>query len=133
MSFWTHVNGAIRVDSTPLTNEEVKNLFKTCTFYGTEKEWLECNVPRGSEGSIEISIWFNPCEKDNRRMVITMFGDLRGYEEHQHEDFLEWLNKLIDDNTLWVRDGVLTLNEKVYRYDDDLEKFIFICKEIDIC
>ena len=79
---------------------------------------------------IEISIWFNPCEKDNRRMVITLFGDLRGYEESQHDDFISWLNKIIEDNTLWVRDGIITLNEKVYRYDDELENFVLICRRL---
>lgn len=118
MSYWTHVNGAIRVDSTPLTNDEVKNLFKTCTFWGTTEEREACNVPRGSEGSLQVSVWVNPVKRDNRRFVITIFGDLRGFEESQHHEIIEWINAIITDNEMSVRDGVLTLNEKTYRYNE---------------
>ena len=118
MSYWTHVNGSIRVDSTPLKTKDVKGLFKTCKFNSPLEDWEACNVPRGSEGSIQVLLHFNPDRYEACRITMTIYGDLRGFEESQHHEIIEWINGIIKDNDMSVRDGVLTLNEKTYRYNE---------------
>lgn len=118
MSYWTHVNGAIRVDSTPLKNKEIKALFKTCKYDSPVEDWKACNVPRGSEGSLQVLLHFNHDKYEACKITMTIYGDLRGFEESQHHEIIEWINAIITDNEMSVRDGVLTLNEKTYRYNE---------------
>ncbi len=118
MSYWTNVNGSIRVDSTPLKEKEIKALFKTCKYDSPVEEWENCNVPRGSEGSIQVLVHFNHDRYEACRITMTIYGDLRGFDESQHHEIIEWINRIINDNDMSVRDGVLTLNEKTYRYNE---------------
>lgn len=118
MSYWTHVNGAIRVDSVPLKNKEIKALFKTCKFGSPAEDWEVCNVPRGSEGSLQVLLHFNHDKYEACKIAMTIYGDLRGFDESQHHEIIEWINAIITDNEMSVRDGVLTLNEKTYRYNE---------------
>lgn len=118
MSYWTHVNGSIRVDSVQLKNKEIKALFKTCKFDSPFEEWEDCNVPRGSEGSLQVLLHFNSSKYEACRVTMTIYGDLRGFEESRHHEIIEWINGIIKDNDMSVRDGVLTLNNKTYRYNE---------------
>ena len=118
MSYWTHVNGVIRVDSAPLKNKEIKALFKTCKYDSPVEDWKACNVPRGSEGSLQVLLHFNHDRYEACKITMTIYGDLRGFEESQHHEIIEWINAIITDNEMSVRDGVLTLNEKTYRYNE---------------
>lgn len=118
MSYWTYVNGSIRVDSVPLKNKEIRALFKTCKFGGSVEEWESCNVPRGSEGSLQVLLHFNSSKYEACRVTMTIYGDLRGFEESRHHEIIEWINGIIKDNDMSVRDGVLTLNDKTYRHKE---------------
>lgn len=118
MSYWTHVNGSIRVDSVQLKNKEIKALFKTCKFDSPFEEWEDCNVPRGSEGSLQVLLHFNSSKYEACRVIMTIYGDLRGFDESRHHEIIEWINGIIKDNDMFVRDGVLTLNGKTYRYNE---------------
>ena len=130
MSYWTHVNSSIRIDNPYFvedkefknTDELIRNLFKTVDFNGTKKQWEECNVPCGSEGSLQASIWINKNKNHCGRYAVNLFGDLRDFEELQHKDIVDWINNLIIDNSLSIRDGVMTINEKVYRYNELLDE-----------
>ena len=118
MSYWTHVNGSIQVDSVPLKNEEIKALFKTCKFDSPVEKWEVCNVPRGSEGSLQVLLHFNSGKYETCRVIMTIYGDLRGFEESQHYEILDWIHAVIKSNNMSVRDGVLTINNKTYRYNE---------------
>lgn len=119
MSFWTHVNGSLRVDS--LTGD-MRNLFRTVGFWGKDEEWEACNVPCGSEGSLDISIWYNPQPNDASRYTINFFGDLRGFEEDEQPEIIEWLDNLIKDNNMIIRGGIVTINKKTYRYFEHIDE-----------
>ena len=116
MSYWTHVNGSIRVDDTPLTDKQIKALFRTCSFKSPAADWEACNVPRGKEGSLHVDLNFNYDKYEACRVTMTISGDLRGFEESQHHNIIDWINAIINDNDMCIRDGVLTVNEKTYRY-----------------
>ncbi len=132
MSYWTHVNCIMRVDEvygyTP-DGAILRDLFKTCTYDSSEKEFAECNVPCGSEGSLQVSIWISPSEYGVDRYTVSIFGDLRDYEETRHQEIVEWLNHMIQDKELMIRDGVMTVNEKAYRYEWITNEFVLIKEE----
>ena len=133
MSYWTHVNCIIRVDEVYGYKADagmLRDLFKTCIYDSSEKEFAECNVPCGSEGSLQVSIWTNPSEYGVDRYTVSIFGDLRDYEETRHQEIVEWLNHMIQDKELMIRDGVLTINGKTYRYEYQTNIFELVYKEI---
>ena len=132
MSYWTHVNCIMRVDEVfgyRFDDGRLRDLFKTCTYNSSEKEFAECNVPCGSEGSLQVSIWINPSEYGVDRYTVSIFGDLRDYEESRHQEIVEWLNHMIQDKELMIRDGVMTVNEKAYRYEWTTNEFVLIKEE----
>lgn len=115
MSFWTHVNGSVRVD-----NFVDRALFKTCSFDGTVEEQDACNVPEGSECSLDVQVW-NSIERYRLMSTINFFGDLRNY--YNYQDIVDWITGVINDHKWFVRDGVITCNESVYIYMADVKKF----------
>lgn len=83
MSRWTHINGSIRVDwmrgvLPPLPFDEI---FKTCDYDDDEAKWKECNVPKGSEGSVRVICLENPNENDLAAYTVVIYGDLRDFGE----------------------------------------------------
>ena len=118
MSYWTHVNGSIMVEDTPLTDKQIKSLFRTCSFKSPDADWEACNVPRGSEGSLQVDLNFNNDVYEACRVTMTISGALRDFYESQHNEIIDWINAIINDNDMCIRDGVLTVNEKTYRYHE---------------
>lgn len=84
MSVWTHVTGAIRLDGLPnvhdkFTIEKIREVLgNTCTFDSLYGEAKACNVPCGSEGSIQYHI--HEYGTGLPWVVVTIWGDLRDYE-----------------------------------------------------
>jgi len=123
MSFWTHVNGSLRVDNPYIECDKrfkkcthhMDTIFHTAHFGGGHDQWAACNVPCGSEGSLDVVVWHNPHKYHEDQSVVSFFGDLRGYEESQHKDIVKWIDGVIKKNHWSIRDGVMTINEKVYR------------------
>lgn len=80
MSVWTHICGVIRFDGikglTP-----APELGNTCGFEDDEAAWDDCNVPCGSEGSLQYSVWDNPDDSCMAMSTVSFFGDLRSYED----------------------------------------------------
>ena len=93
MSIWTHVLGSIRFDGIPgLTPEPDCGI--PCTFEDDEKQWDKCNIPCGSEGSLIISIWDNSFESSLASNTISIFGDLRSFDDEQQIiDYFERITK----------------------------------------
>lgn len=129
MSLWTHVNGALRIDNINYTLEpvsvrkykkELKSLFKTVSFKGLPYEWAACNVPCGTEGSLNVSIWV---ANDGEMATINFFGDLRGFTDT--DGVIEWIDNIIIDNSLSVRDGIMHMNEEVYVYKEKRDNETF--------
>lgn len=106
MSIWTHIVGVIRFDSIQCIEENNFNCGNTVSFDDPEEKWDACNVPCGSEGSLEISYWKNPCKSSMASDTVTIFGDLRDYENEQ--EIIDYFNSLIKDK--WVRQACFSLH-----------------------
>jgi len=120
MSMWTHVNGSLRIDC---LDGDIHTMFHTFAWPATREERNACNVPRGSEESLQVSIWTNPVigsDGDSRQYVLTVFGDLRDYEDE--DAIVAWINKIIVDHDMFIRDGVMTINDSVYRYHEKYDE-----------
>lgn len=98
MSIWTHVAAIIRIDSIkgfgigPQSKEELeKVLGPVAEFDGTDEEWNACTLPRGSEGSLKYAIWENEDEHCTSAFTVSVFGDLRDYDET--ETIEKWFNE----------------------------------------
>ena len=80
MSVWTHVVGVIRYDS--FYNDE-PDVVITGGSRNVEFQLAHCNIPCGSEGGLQISKWTNPSMSSIAKYVITIFGDLRDYDDEE--------------------------------------------------
>lgn len=63
MSQWTHLAGVIRIDALRDGDERdiqqhkaLKELFRTWSYMDRDSKRNKCNVPYGSEGSIQVKI-----------------------------------------------------------------------------
>lgn len=116
MSVWTHVAGIIRVDDIRLLNKDLpdfdKIIGKECTFESVAEVLDDYDknpndyMPCGDEGTLQKSIWINPCKESAAAYTISIFGDLRGYEAPRPiiNWFKETCNKLE-----WIRQAVITV------------------------
>jgi len=143
MSYWTHVNGSLRIDCPhPVKNLDftrfdthIKNLFKVVHAHGSKEEWEACNIPYGSEGSLDVNIWINPELNYVARYTINFFGDLRDFEDYQHIEIVNWINELIIKNRLDVRAGIMTIDDRTYQYMahyDDFCNLVFMSSGFEI-
>lgn len=111
MSQWTHVTGCIRFDGLPgaIQDHTVENVKKylgnTCEFFSEREDWDKCNVPCGSEGSLQYKvlevggglIW----------LTVAIWGDLRSYDNVT--EIKEWFERVTHIKGLSVRGAVLEI------------------------
>lgn len=111
MSQWTHVGGVIRIDGIPslagLNQEQEKAeiqkmLGNTCSYDDDESKWDACNVPCGSEGSLQHSYSFVGHDDVGKgfiasssltRSAIGIWGDLRDYDDEQ--EIINWFKGIL--------------------------------------
>lgn len=129
MSVWTHVNGSVRVDNIRGMLPEIDfpaNLGKIVRWgdedYGTI-------VPCGSEGSLEYTIWKNPDKSHMASYTITIFGDLRDYDDVR--EVVDWLNTSFSG--MMIRSGIVEIDVEgrakcIYQYDFDRREFVPVFK-----
>jgi len=133
MSQWTHVNGAIRYDAlripgldTPFYSQaEVKEfLGNTASYDDPIEAWDNCNVPCGSEGSIEFVVHENPSETSLAAFGVHVFGDLRDFgSDEDVEKIREWFKRVTTTAGVMVRSAILEINVEygdaiILRYED---------------
>jgi len=123
MSTWTHIAATIRYDALriPGMPSMKPDLGKTCSFDSTESEWDACNVPCGSEGSLQHSLWVNPNVTHMAAYVVTIWGDLRDYQDV--EEVIDYLKRITGKKML-VRGGVAQIEVSyagtvVLHYEDE--------------
>lgn len=118
MSQWTHVSGMIRFDTMQvmlgISNEQLIQRVKarmgnTVDFADSEEKWNKCNVPKGSEGSIQYEVFLTNEENHLARVAVAIWGDLRDFED---VDAVEaWVKKVgvngIERDMLGVRSGIV--------------------------
>ncbi len=108
VSQWTHVNGSIRIDALRIQGvpePNLKELFQTRDYEHYDDP---CNVPCGSEGSIDVSIWENPSENALAAYAVGIFGDLRGYDNEK--EIVEWFTDIVENKDLMIRDAIISIN-----------------------
>lgn len=116
MSVWTHVAGIIRIDDIRIGNtlpDFDKLIGKECQWESPIEIWDDTNInpqnylPMGSEGSLEKSVWINPDKSCMSSYTVSIFGDLRDYENS--ENIIEWFkNKINEINEIkGVRQAVI--------------------------
>lgn len=116
MSQWTHVCGCIRYDALRIagmpynTIEEIKKLIgNPVSFEDSEKKWNECNVPMGSEGSIQFVFWANPLLNALAAFTVGIFGDLRDFGKEDVPKIEEWFKKVTTSEGVMVRNAIIEI------------------------
>lgn len=105
MSTWTHVSGCIRVDSFPfMPQPDFKKIFIKKLW--DEKDDGECNIPSGSEGSLDYRIIRNPDPHAMSTYTVVIFGDLRDFGKDDRNEIEEWWNRVLKECGM-IRQAVL--------------------------
>lgn len=161
MSQWTHINGSIRYDHISLGLSEIKHPIwnnKDNQYYSLdkilgnkfpsyawnwdetlteEKEveydelWDSCEVPIGSEGSIDYSIWQNPKSNIISQYTVNIWGDLRDFGLSNIDKVKSWFNKITDG--FMIRSAILEIDIEshstiILSYQDNQIKEIILEK-----
>lgn len=116
MSQWTHVAGIIRLDSlgynlvmgmearekNRLVREAAVKAMGRTTPRDLElsdrEEWNRCDVPQGSEGSLQYDVIANS-ERDTHSLswgCVAIWGDLRDFGYEDVPKIKEWFQKCMD-------------------------------------
>lgn len=120
MSVWTHVAAVFRIDApkvgmdgpkingyvAPDWDKVTKKAIYDCSWLiedsydqqRMEEDWREYDehperfMPTGSEGSLQRLVWVNPDKYCAERYVVTVFGDLRDYDDHEAvREWFDWV------------------------------------------
>lgn len=117
MSQWTHVNGSIRFDALRIegmpfnTVAKIKELLgNTALFEDSKEVWDKCNVPFGSEESIQFNIWDNPNKSSMAAFVVSMFGDLRNFGMEDVPKIKEWFKRVTETEHVMIRSAILEID-----------------------
>jgi hypothetical protein len=109
MSIWTHVAAAIRFDAMRTLPDARARMHpvlgNTVSFTDDEQAWLKCDVPCGTEGSLQHTLWENPHLSSLSAYTATIFGDLRDY--NNVGEIVEYLRRCTQDR--FVRQGVAVI------------------------
>lgn len=112
MSVWTHITGALRIDAVVMNKQHEQmilkkvheTLGKTCNHDSTSDVFNACNVPRGSEGSLQYYV--HQYDTGLPWAIIGIWGDLRDYDNV--DEIKAWWEKVCKAFPL-VRQGVLVV------------------------
>ena len=117
MSIWTHVAGVIRIDDFRLKGhipdfDELIGI--ECRWNDSFSVWDEQEahpekfLPMGSEGSLQKTIWINPNTSSLAAYTVTIFGDLRDYEDP--DKIIEWFKNKCKtiENIYIIRQATIT-------------------------
>ena len=143
MSVWTHVAATVRVDwIVDFAGREIcfDEIFgRECLWDSPDEVWEEARehperfMPMGSEGSLNMSVWVNPDPSDAPRYAVTIFGDLRDYDDA--EEIVRWFREKLK-GICSVRQAVITAETEymetvswTYIYEKDTEPVIVLWEE----
>ena len=113
MSVWTHVAGVARVDDLRIGPDmDIQAYFDN--IFGLELSYEDLcmhnysffgnYMPMGSEGSLTKSIWVNPKVSQIAAYTVSVFGDLRDYDEP--EKIINWFKEACSKCA--IRNAVIT-------------------------
>ena len=108
MSVWTHVAGVIRVDCLRCIGEQpdfnkifVRELWNENTFGA-------CNMPRGSEGSLDFRVIENPDKDSIAAYTVVIFGDLRDFGSEDIFKIEKWWDRVLEQCGM-IRQAILQI------------------------
>ena len=93
MSIWTHVAGCIRIDDLTCfatmkhVKTDISKVFIRDTWHNRNENG---NMPRGSEGSLDVEIIDRNEDGSEYMRVVTIWGDLRDYNKESCEKIKKW-------------------------------------------
>lgn len=130
MSQWTHVNASFRLNSfRRIEDEELINIFgKSVDYYNMDEVEYDENwevkdkekyLPIGSEGTLEMSVWHNPNESCIASTTVSVFGDLRDYDDF--DEIERWFNRccgVCSIRQAFCQVEVEGLGTKVFQFQD---------------
>ena len=107
MSIWTHVAGVIRVDAIRglLPTPDFDKIFIKSLWGDTN---MDCNMPMGSEGSLDYRVIENPDKDSIAAYTVVIFGDLRDVGADDIPDIKEWWEHTLTQFDM-VRQAVLQI------------------------
>ena len=110
MSIWTQINGSIRYDDirafeAGLLEKYKRALGNVVEFDDPEQKWDKCNVPLGSEGSLQWKLIENPDESSLAAYTVLIWGSLRNYSDL--DEIGRWFCQCILQEGFSVRQGIL--------------------------
>ena len=134
MSVWTHVAGVVRVDAIRGLSVDVdfdkifgkewdfEDMWDDEPIYNEYIENPKDFMPCGSEGTLHKDIWINPDKQAIPSYTVSVFGDLRDYDDTQ--SIIKWFKECCD--RLWVRQATTTVETEGakivnYTYTDNKE------------
>lgn len=106
MSQWTHINASIRFDGIIGFGTAEPDLGITCSYEDEEEQWNKCDVPCGSEGSMQYMVWKNPSQSSLAFRTVVFWGDLRSYSNV--EEILTYFNRITEGQM--IRSGILEID-----------------------
>lgn len=106
MSVWTHIAGVIRVDCIRGISEPKFNKIFIKSLWGEHNP--DCNMPMGSEGSLDFRVIENPDRDSIAAYTVVIFGDLRDFGAEDIHIIEKWWNKVLEQCDM-VRQGVLQI------------------------
>ncbi len=119
MSKWTHVNAVIRFDGIKGQDPD-PDLGNTVSFDDENEEmWDACNVPCGSEGSLEYKLI--EVGDGITRFTAVIWGDLRDYDES--DKIVKYLEHITQGHM--IRSGIAEINmesgdrTEIYHYENE--------------
>ena len=122
MSQWTHVTACIRFDALRMVGmpNMKPDLGITASYEDAREKWDQCNVPCGSEGSLQHYMWEDPNTSSLAAYTAMFWGDLRDYDDEQ--EILDYFTRITEGKM--IRSGVIEIaveykSTKVYRYESD--------------
>lgn len=106
MSVWTHVAGVIRVDCIRcISKPEFDKIFIKSLW---DEHNPDCNMPMGSEGSLDFRIIENPNKDSLAAYTVVIFGDLRNFGAEDIHKIEKWWDKVLEQCGM-IRQAILQI------------------------
>ncbi len=106
MSVWTHVAGVIRVDCLRCIGEPEFDKIFVKSLWGEHNP--DCNMPMGSEGSLDFRVIENPDKSSIAAYTVVIFGDLRGFGAADIHKIENWWDKVLEECGI-IRQAILQI------------------------
>lgn len=106
MSVWTHVAGVIRVDCLRCIGEPEFNKIFIKSLWGEHNS--DCNMPSGSEGSLDFRVIENPDKDAIAAYTVVIFGDLRDFGVDDIHKIEDWWDNVLEECGM-IRQAILQI------------------------